>query len=162
MPPAITINQSDRWRAPLLIVLVALLAGYLVAHRSRPHEVSLQEGWKIKFDAGRWKLGHNEIREIYNSPAGVEVYCNRAVWVGPFLLSRSLVLNPSILGTNAIQSGMVLYDPVSGKEMGQVVSVERRHQFPNGTSAEGALLRGVNGGKSWIPRTNLNRALVGM
>jgi hypothetical protein len=162
MPQSMSMSdQSERWRVPLLVVLIALLAGYLVAHRSRHHEVSLQEGWKLTFDAGRWKLGQNEMREIYKSPAGVEVYRNRAVWVGPLLLSRSFILNPSILGTNAIRAGMVLYDPVSGKEIGQVVSVESSHEFPDGTFREGALLR-VSGGESWVPRANLNKALTGM
>jgi hypothetical protein len=102
------------------------------------------------------------MREIYKSPGGIEVYGHRSVWIGPFLLSKSLVLTPSILGTNAIRAGMVLYDPVNGKEIGQVVLVERSHEFPDGTFGEGALVRAVNGGESWVPRRHLHKALVGL
>ena len=155
-----TRDKSERWRVPLLIVLAAILAGYLIAHR--PHRVSMQEGWKLKFDARHWKLGKGEIREVYNSSAETEVYCNRSVWLGPFRIYGSVILNSSLLGTNEVRAGMVLYDSVSGNERGRVVSVERSHKFPDGSLHEAALLRAPNGVESWVSRGNLDKTLVGI
>jgi hypothetical protein len=42
-----------------------------------------------------------------------------------------------------------------------VLAVESQHEFEDGTERDGVLVRDlVSGGKAWVPRTNLNKALL--
>jgi len=148
-------DRSERWRIPLLLGLVLIATLYLLSHRRQ--EGPSQEGWKIKFHKRAWKLQRDEEREVYVTPVGIEVYYTRWYQVGPFSVSKSDVLNPTPLGTNSLESGMVLYQ--REKELGRVLALEPKHKFEDGREREGVLVHAATG-DVWMQRDALTNALV--
>jgi hypothetical protein len=68
---------------------------------------------------------------------------------------------PDWVGTNALTAGDRLFNPATKRELWKVLAVESQHEFEDGTERDGVLVRDlVSGGKAWVPRTNLNKALL--
>lgn len=151
-------DKSERWRGPILLGLIALFVAYLFLQN---RDTSGPDRWKVLLDLRAWKLNRDEARELYVTPAGIEVYLTRSYHLGPIYAYRSRVATPVPFGAQPIQVGMFLYDAKARAELGEVVAVEPEHHFPDGQVSEGLLLRPSRGQAVWTARDKLEHALVG-
>ena len=137
--------------SPLLVAAVALACPH------RRHDPELQVRW----DARSWHFGPYEKRDtiqvtavlsfVHQDLAQNVTTVTKGYRLGQLNIFKVWSENgPDTVGTNALRIGDRLFDIAATRELWKVLATER----------EAVLVRDMaSGGKGWVPRTNLDRAL---
>jgi hypothetical protein len=126
----------------------------------------VQSPWRVRLDFTNWRVYAAEMHHEMRKGAHIEREITAIYYCGPVIIWTTrheitgVPIPRMLLGTNAVQVGMVIYNRSSQQEIGRVIAVERYHEFDDGTVREGALVRSTTGVETWTPREVMSKAFV--